>query len=68
MVDRGLQTRCHPQPGITGSQHLLHCGSCTSAFANGSKGHAEWDYTRWGLPISQSAMLLTLLAEAWHRR
>lgn len=23
--------------------------------------HPEWDYQRWGLPISQSAMLLTLL-------
>ena len=23
--------------------------------------HAEWDFERWGLPISQSAMLLTLL-------
>jgi hypothetical protein len=25
-------------------------------------GHAEWDAERWGLPISQSAMLLTVLA------
>lgn len=25
------------------------------------KDHAEWDAERWGLPISQSAMLLTLL-------
>lgn len=25
------------------------------------KQHPEWDYERWGLPISQSAMLLTLL-------
>jgi len=25
------------------------------------KGHPEWDYQRWGLPISQSAMMLTLL-------
>lgn len=25
------------------------------------RGHAEWDVDRWGLPISQSAMLLTLL-------
>lgn len=24
-------------------------------------GHAEWDRTRWGLPISQSEMLLTLI-------
>jgi hypothetical protein len=25
------------------------------------KGHPEWDFEQWGLPISQSAMLLTLL-------
>lgn len=28
------------------------------------KQHAEWDAERWGLPISQSAMLLTLLGES----
>ena len=48
-------------PGSLARNISLHVRIMHVSIRERVKGHAEWDYTRWGLPISQSAMLLTLL-------
>lgn len=48
-------------PGSLARNISLHVRIMHVSIRERVKGHAEWDYPRWGLPISQSAMLLTLL-------
>jgi len=49
------------EPGSLARNISLHVRIMHVSIRARVKGHAEWDYNRWGLPISQSAMLLTLL-------
>lgn len=48
-------------PGSLARNISLHVRIMHVSIRERVKGHAEWDHDRWGLPISQSAMLLTLL-------
>lgn len=48
-------------PGSLGRNISLHVRIMHVSVRDRVKGHPEWDAQRWGLPISQSAMLLTLL-------
>ena len=48
-------------PGSPGRNISLHVRVMHVSVRDRVRQHAEWDAERWGLPISQSAMLLTLL-------
>jgi hypothetical protein len=48
-------------PGSPGRAISLHVRVMHVSVRDRVKQHPEWDADRWGLPISQSAMLLTLL-------
>jgi hypothetical protein len=48
-------------PGSTARSISLHVRIMHVSVRARVKQHPEWDAQRWGLPISQSAMLLTLL-------
>lgn len=48
-------------PGSLGRNISLHVRIMHVSVRDRVKQHPEWDAVRWGLPISQSAMLLTLL-------
>ena len=48
-------------PGSLGRNISLHVRVMHVSVRDRVRQHAEWDAERWGLPISQSAMLLTLL-------
>jgi ER-bound oxygenase mpaB/B'/Rubber oxygenase, catalytic domain len=48
-------------PGSLGRNISLHVRIMHVSVRDRVKQHPEWDAERWGLPISQSAMLLTLL-------
>lgn len=48
-------------PGSAGRNISLHVRVMHVSVRDRVKKHPEWDADRWGLPISQSAMLLTLL-------
>lgn len=48
-------------PGSPGRNISLHVRIMHVSVRDRVKQHPEWDTERWGLPISQSAMLLTLL-------
>jgi hypothetical protein len=48
-------------PGSLGRSISLHVRIMHVSVRDRVKHHPEWDAARWGLPISQSAMLLTLL-------
>lgn len=48
-------------PGSAGRNISLHVRIMHVSVRDRVRQHAEWDAKRWGLPISQSAMLLTLL-------
>lgn len=48
-------------PGSLGRQISLHVRIMHVSVRERVRQHPEWDAGRWGLPISQSAMLLTLL-------
>lgn len=48
-------------PGSLGRNISLHVRIMHVSVRDRVKQHEEWDALRWGLPISQSAMLLTLL-------
>ena len=48
-------------PGSLGRNISLHVRIMHVSVRDRVKQHPEWDAQRWGLPISQSAMLLTLL-------
>ncbi|MCG5434075.1 DUF2236 domain-containing protein [Mycobacterium sp. MYCO198283] len=48
-------------PGSAGRNISLHVRIMHVSVRDRVKRHPEWDAQRWGLPISQSAMLLTLL-------
>ena len=48
-------------PGSLGRNISLHVRIMHVSVRARVKEHSEWDAERWGLPISQSAMLLTLL-------
>lgn len=48
-------------PGSLGRQISLHVRIMHVSVRERVRRHPEWDTARWGLPISQSAMLLTLL-------
>lgn len=48
-------------PGSPGRNISLHVRIMHVSVRERVKQHPEWDARRWGLPISQSAMLLTLL-------
>ncbi|CAN5299304.1 oxygenase MpaB family protein [soil metagenome] len=48
-------------PGSLGRNISLHVRIMHVSVRERVRGHPEWDTVRWGLPISQSAMLLTLL-------
>ncbi|MCT7661364.1 oxygenase MpaB family protein [Mycobacterium deserti] len=48
-------------PGSLGRNISLHVRIMHVSVRDRVKRHPEWDAQRWGLPISQSAMLLTLL-------
>jgi hypothetical protein len=48
-------------PGSPGRSISLHVRIMHVSVRARVKEHPEWDAARWGLPISQSAMLLTLL-------
>ena len=48
-------------PGSLGRQISLHVRIMHVSVRERVRQHPEWDTARWGLPISQSAMLLTLL-------
>ncbi len=48
-------------PGSLGRNISLHVRIMHVSVRARVKAHPEWDAARWGLPISQSAMLLTLL-------
>lgn len=48
-------------PGSLGRNISLHVRIMHVSVRARVKQHPEWDARRWGLPISQSAMLLTLL-------
>lgn len=56
---------CRPgallQPGSAARNISLHVRVMHVSVRDRVKSHPEWDDERWGLPISQSAMLLTLL-------
>lgn len=49
------------QPGSAARAISLHVRIMHVSVRARVRRHAEWDFERWGLPISQSAMLLTLL-------
>lgn len=49
------------RPGSVARAISLHVRIMHVSVRARVKQHAEWDADRWGLPISQSAMLLTLL-------
>lgn len=48
-------------PGSLGRNISLHVRIMHVSVRARVRAHPEWDTARWGLPISQSAMLLTLL-------
>ncbi|MCZ8382647.1 oxygenase MpaB family protein [Mycobacterium sp. CPCC 205372] len=48
-------------PGSLGRNISLHVRIMHVSVRDRVRKHPEWDEERWGLPISQSAMLLTLL-------
>lgn len=48
-------------PGSLGRNICLHVRIMHVSVRDRVRQHPEWDRKRWGLPISQSAMLLTLL-------
>ncbi|HKV18760.1 MAG TPA: oxygenase MpaB family protein [Mycobacterium sp.] len=48
-------------PGSLGRNISLHVRIMHVSVRDRVRQHPEWDTARWGLPISQSAMLLTLL-------
>lgn len=48
-------------PGSLGRNISMHVRIMHVSVRERVKQHPEWDAERWGLPISQSAMLLTLL-------
>lgn len=48
-------------PGSAARAISLHVRIMHVSVRHRVKNHPEWDAARWGLPISQSAMLLTLL-------
>src|SRR5690348_11155504 len=48
-------------PGSPARNISLHVRIMHVSVRDRVKNHPEWDAARWGLPISQSAMLLTLL-------
>lgn len=48
-------------PGSLGRNISLHVRIMHVSVRDRVRNHPEWDAHRWGLPISQSAMLLTLL-------
>ncbi|MGV0871554.1 oxygenase MpaB family protein [Mycolicibacterium sp. XJ879] len=48
-------------PGSAGRNISLHVRVMHVSIRERVRAHPEWDAERWGLPISQSAMLLTLL-------
>ncbi len=48
-------------PGSLGRNISLHVRIMHVSVRDRVREHPEWDAARWGLPISQSAMLLTLL-------
>ena len=48
-------------PGSVGRRISLHVRIMHVSVRDRVRQHPEWDTARWGLPISQSAMLLTLL-------
>jgi hypothetical protein len=48
-------------PGSPGRDISLHVRIMHVSVRDRVRSHPEWDAARWGLPISQSAMLLTLL-------
>lgn len=48
-------------PGSLGRSISMHVRIMHVSVRERVKNHPEWDAARWGLPISQSAMLLTLL-------
>jgi hypothetical protein len=48
-------------PGSLGRNISLHVRIMHVSVRDRVREHPEWDADRWGLPISQSAMLLTLL-------
>jgi hypothetical protein len=48
-------------PGSLGRRISLHVRIMHVSVRERVRRHPEWDAERWGLPISQSAMLLTLL-------
>lgn len=48
-------------PGSLGRNISLHVRIMHVSVRDRVRAHPEWDVERWGLPISQSAMLLTLL-------
>ena len=56
---------CRPgailRPGSLGRNISLHVRVMHVSVRERVRQHPEWDARRWGLPISQSAMLLTLL-------
>jgi hypothetical protein len=56
---------CRPDailtPGSLARNISLHVRIMHVSVRDRVRKHAEWDAERWGLPISQSAMLLTLL-------
>lgn len=49
------------QPGSVARAISLHVRIMHVSVRARVRRHPEWDFDRWGLPISQSAMLLTLL-------
>ncbi|MCB0924092.1 MAG: DUF2236 domain-containing protein [Mycobacterium sp.] len=49
------------QPGSAARAISLHVRIMHVSIRARVRRHPEWDFDRWGLPISQSAMLLTLL-------
>lgn len=49
------------QRGSVGRNISMHVRMMHVSVRERVRGHEEWDYERWGLPISQSAMMLTLL-------
>lgn len=49
------------RPGSTARAISMHVRIMHVSVRARVREHPEWDFERWGLPISQSAMLLTLL-------
>ena len=60
LVAGGQQARCGHAAGLNGSNFAARSDHARQRQGSGAQA-PEWDFDRYGLPISQSAMLLTLL-------